>query len=94
MIKDVKHIAKLARLGITDEEARKFEKDLSSVLGYIDSLNKVNVKRVEPTFHPSEHYFKKNVMREDISEDQEVADDLIKVAPDKKDRHIKVKSVF
>lgn len=91
---DVKHIAKLARLGISVSEEARFQKDLSSVLEYIDLLNEVDVSDVEPTYHPTSKFFKKNVVREDIGEEQEVADELIKLVPQTKGRHVKVKSIL
>jgi aspartyl-tRNA(Asn)/glutamyl-tRNA(Gln) amidotransferase subunit C len=62
-IEQVKHIAKLARLGITDAEADKFSKQLSSILGYVDLLNEVDVEGVELT---SQVTGLQNVMREDV----------------------------
>lgn len=95
---DTKHIAKLARLGLKEIEIKKFQKDLSSILDYFNSLKKVDVSNVEPTFHPAEHYLKErlDVMRQDKAESQpeQVVDKLIAAAPDKKKRHIKVKAVF
>ncbi|MFI5265525.1 MAG: Asp-tRNA(Asn)/Glu-tRNA(Gln) amidotransferase subunit GatC [Candidatus Levyibacteriota bacterium] len=46
---DVKKIAKLANLTLTPEEETKFEKQLSDILQYVEKLNKVDVKDVEPT---------------------------------------------
>jgi aspartyl-tRNA(Asn)/glutamyl-tRNA(Gln) amidotransferase subunit C len=43
------HIAKLARLSLTDKEIKKMPKELSSILSYIDMLNEVNTEGVEPT---------------------------------------------
>jgi aspartyl/glutamyl-tRNA(Asn/Gln) amidotransferase C subunit len=94
---DVQNIAKLARLGLSEKEIEKFQKDLSSILDYIETLKQANVSGVEPTFHASEDYLdKKNIMREDQaeSESEQVVDKLIEAAPDKKERHIKVKAVF
>ena len=95
---DTKHIAKLARLGLKETEIKKFQKDLSSILDYFNSLKKVDVSNVEPTFHPVEHYSKERleIMRQDRAESQpeQVVDKLIAAAPDKKKRHIKVKAVF
>lgn len=62
-IEQIKHIAKLARLGVTDVEAEKFSKQLSSILGYVDLLNEVDVENVLPT---SQVTGLQNVMREDI----------------------------
>lgn len=45
----VKHVAKLARIKLTDEEVKKFGKQLSSVLAYIDILSEVDTKDVAET---------------------------------------------
>ncbi len=45
----VKHIAKLARIGIDDAAAEKFSKQLSSILEYVEQLNGVKTDNVEPT---------------------------------------------
>ena len=91
---DVRKVARLARLGIDVKEEEKFQKELSSILEYIDSLNKVDVSNVEPTYHPAESYFNKNVMRKDVVEDSGIEDELIKAFPEEQDRYNKVKSVF
>ena len=44
----VRHIAKLARLNVSDAEVKKFGKELSSILDYIDRLQEVDTKNVEP----------------------------------------------
>lgn len=46
---DVKHIAKLSRLTLTDDEIIKFQKQLSSIVSYIDELKEVDTKGIEPT---------------------------------------------
>ncbi|MBU2635419.1 Asp-tRNA(Asn)/Glu-tRNA(Gln) amidotransferase subunit GatC [Patescibacteria group bacterium] len=95
---DVQHIAKLARLGLKEAEIKKLQKDLSSILDYFNSLKRVDVSNIEPTFHPVEHYSKErlDIMRQDRAESQpeQAVDKLIAAAPDKKKRHIKVKAVF
>jgi len=96
--KEVQHIAKLARLGITKKEEEKFQKDLFSVLDYFNSLKELDVSGVEPTFHPAEHFFKKKfkIMREDKAEAQPagVVNKLIESAPEKKKGRIKVKAIL
>ena len=59
---EVKHIAKLARLGVSEAEVKKLQNDLSSVLAYAEKLKKVDVSGVEPTSHPLKI---ENVMRKD-----------------------------
>lgn len=46
---DVRHIAKLARLGLSEEEVAKFSTQLSDILGYVELLNEVDTEKVEPT---------------------------------------------
>ena len=95
---EVQHIAKLARLGITKKEEEKFQKDLSSILDYFNSIKEVDVSKIEPTFHPTEYFFKTKlkIMREDMAESQpvETTNKLIEAAPEKKKRHIKVKAIL
>lgn len=61
---NVLHIAKLANLPLTDEETKKFEKQLSEVLQYIEKLNDVDTKNVIPT---SQVTGLENVLRDDIA---------------------------
>jgi len=48
---DVKHVAKLANLTVTDEEIKKFEPQLSSIVGYIDQLSELYTKNTDTTNH-------------------------------------------
>ena len=61
-IQDVEHIAKLARLRLTEEEKLRFQKELGKIIEYFDQLKKLNTDGVPPTTHvvPLE-----NVLRED-----------------------------
>jgi aspartyl-tRNA(Asn)/glutamyl-tRNA(Gln) amidotransferase subunit C len=45
---DIRHIAKLARLNLTDEEVAKLPEQLSSILNYVDMLQEVDTTGVEP----------------------------------------------
>ena len=45
----VRHIAKLARLSLTDAEVEKFTTELGAILGYIDQLTEVDTAGVTPT---------------------------------------------
>ena len=88
---EVKHIAKLARLGLSDKEIEKFQKELSSILDYVEKLKKVDVSKVQATSHPLEL---KNVIREDKDQKSEAGRKLVEMAPDKKEGYVKVKSIF
>jgi len=59
---EVRHVATLARLDLTDEEAKKFAKQMSDVLSYMEILNEVDTDKVEAT---SQVTRLKNVSRED-----------------------------
>jgi aspartyl-tRNA(Asn)/glutamyl-tRNA(Gln) amidotransferase subunit C len=59
---DVRYVATLARLKLTDEEARTFQNQLGDVLAFVEKLKKVDVDGVEPTAHTSDVF---NVFRED-----------------------------
>jgi aspartyl-tRNA(Asn)/glutamyl-tRNA(Gln) amidotransferase subunit C len=48
---DVKYVARLARLNLTEEEEKRFGAQLSQILGYIEKLNELDVAQVEPTAH-------------------------------------------
>jgi len=91
--KEVQHIAKLARLGLTEKEVRKFQKELSKILDYIEKLKEVDISKTEPTSHSIKV---ENVLREDASEEKnlEIRKKLIEMAPETKDGYLKVKSIL
>jgi aspartyl-tRNA(Asn)/glutamyl-tRNA(Gln) amidotransferase subunit C len=90
---EVQRTANLARMGLKKGEKEKFQKELSSILDYIDLLKKVDTSEVKPTSHS---ILVENVAREDLpsAKNSEQADFLIKEAPETKGRHIKVKGIF
>lgn len=49
---DVRHVALLARLALTDEQVKTLASELSSVLGHIDELQRLDLAGVQPTAHP------------------------------------------
>jgi len=89
----VKHIALLARLGLSEEEIEKYSQQLSSILDYVEQLKKVDTEGVEPTAQVTGL---ENVMRDDVIEtaEKEVRDKLIEVAPESEDNLVKTRSVF
>ena len=60
--KEVEHVAKLARLALKEEEAEQLTQQLSDILTYVEKLNELDTKDVEPTSHVLPV---KNVLRED-----------------------------
>lgn len=61
-ISELEHIAKLARIKLTEKEKEIFLPQLSSILDYFDILNKVNTDNIEPTYQVNGQ---KNIFRED-----------------------------
>lgn len=51
-LKTVMHVAKLARLNLSDAEAQRMAADLSQITGYIEKLGAVDVRGVDATVHP------------------------------------------
>jgi aspartyl-tRNA(Asn)/glutamyl-tRNA(Gln) amidotransferase subunit C len=81
----VLHIAKLARLKLTEEETRKMPKELSSILEYIDMLNEVNTDGIEPTAQVTGIETR---LREDIVKTSETQpDQLLACSPLPKKEH-------
>ena len=79
---EVQHIAKLARLGLSNQEIEKYRKELSSILDYVEKLKKVDVTEVETTSHPLSA---ENIIRPDI---------VLKFNKKLIDGHLKVKSIL
>jgi len=90
---EVKHIAKLARLELTEKEIGKMQKDLSSILDYFNLLKKADTKKVKSKLRFIE--LKKAVRKDEIvKKSSSLANNLIQAAPDKKENYIKVKSIL
>ncbi len=62
----VRHIAKLARLRLSDSEVEKFTTELTSILNYVDMLQEVDTSKVEPTGQVTgqTNSFREDVLRE------------------------------
>ncbi len=90
---EVERIAKLARLGITDEEKGKFGRELSAILEYVDELNRVNTEAVLPMAGGTELV---NIMRPDEPGNLDLAEEpsLIGQAPESKDGFIKAPRIL
>jgi aspartyl-tRNA(Asn)/glutamyl-tRNA(Gln) amidotransferase subunit C len=87
----VLHVAHLARLAITDEEAEKMTKELDAIIGYAELLNELDTDNVEPTTHVLDL---KNVMREDEPRKWIDREDALKNAPDEKNGQFRVPSIL
>lgn len=91
--KEIEHIAKLARLDLTDEELKKYGSQLSDILNYIDLLKEVDAAGVEPTAQVTGM---ENIFREDAAKDwdkKEIKEALCQ-APELENNQVKVKRVL
>lgn len=52
-IKEVEHVAVLARLQLKENEKEKYARHMGSVLQYVDKLNQLDTEGVEPLDHPT-----------------------------------------
>ena len=84
---DVKKISKLAHLTLSNEQATKFTSELTSVLGYVRQLEKIDVTNVEPTSHV---HGATNFFREDIVQEPMSPEEGLQNAPDKSGHFIRV----
>ncbi|WP_078394331.1 Asp-tRNA(Asn)/Glu-tRNA(Gln) amidotransferase subunit GatC [Shouchella patagoniensis] len=87
----VKHVAHLARLAITDEEAERFRGQLEEIITAAEKLNEVDTEGVIPTTHVRNEH---NVTRDDKPEKGLDVKDVLKNAPDHEDGQVRVPSVF
>ena len=87
----VKNVAKLARLGLSEEEIDVLESQLSVILENIAILQEADVSGVSPTSHASRLT---NIMREDIPQPSYPPELLLANAPDQKDNCLKVRAVL
>lgn len=88
---DVKKIARLSRLEIQESELEKFTGQMNQILGFIDSLNKLDTTHIEPTSHAA---VLATVFREDECIPSEVSELALEAAPEAEDHFFKVPKVI
>ena len=79
-LKTVKHISKLSRISIDDNEAKKLGKDLNSIFSFIEKLNELDTKNTEPLTSIAETTLK---LRIDEIKSENIREDILKNSPDK-----------
>lgn len=90
---EVKHIALLARIGLSDTEVERYQKDLSTVLVWFERLAQVDTEQVAVIGHVTG---RSNVARSDVAVQASNAVRSVIQAnfPDQKEGFLKVRSVF
>lgn len=90
-LKDVEHVANLARLALTDAEKAQFTDQLNAILKYAEKLNELDTDNVEPTTHVLPIT---NVLRDDERRESLPIEKVLLNAPDEEDGQIKVPAVL
>jgi aspartyl-tRNA(Asn)/glutamyl-tRNA(Gln) amidotransferase subunit C len=88
---EVKHVANLARLAITEKEVEELTNDLDAIISFAEELNELDTENVEPTSHVLDM---KNVFREDVSKPGLPVEEVLKNAPDHENGQIKVPAII
>ncbi|MCE5171908.1 Asp-tRNA(Asn)/Glu-tRNA(Gln) amidotransferase subunit GatC [Paenibacillus profundus] len=90
-VQDVEHVAKLARLNLSDEEKERYTEQLNAILKYAEKLNELNTDDVSPTTHVLPI---RNVMREDEVRPSLPIEKVMANAPEEEDGQFKVPAVL
>ena len=90
-IEQVKHVANLSRLAVTEQEALQFQKQLDAIITYAQQLNELDTENVEPTTHVLDM---KNVWREDVAGKGLPIKEVLKNAPDHEDGQSRVPAII
>ena len=88
---EVKHLALLARLGLSEAELERFREQLSNILENFETLQQVDTTDVEPTAHS---IALENVLRDDESAPSLPAGEVLANAPSQEEGHFKVRAVL
>lgn len=90
-LQTVQYVASLARIRLDPEEAKTFTAQLDKILSYFETLKKINTDAVEPTSHVIPLH---NVFREDTPATSLTQEEVLAMAPKRKDPFIKVLRVI
>lgn len=90
-LKEVEHVARLARLTLSPEEKARMREQLDRILGYIDKLRQLDTTDVEPTSHAVPMV---NVMREDERRPCFPPEEMLANAPDRSDDFFRVPRII
>ncbi len=94
--KDVDHVAKLARLSLSEEEKNRYTEQLANILTYIEKLSATKTDHVEPTTHvlPLSNVWREDVCEPSTPETLGSTEDILANAPEREGPLFKVKKVI
>ena len=90
-LKTVKHISKLSRISLDDEKAKKLEADLNSIFAFIEKLNELDTKNVEPLTSIAETTLK---FRTDEVKNDNIREKILKNSPAENEDYFVVPKVI
>lgn len=88
---DIEKVARLARLELSEEEKVTFGDQLEQILNYMDQLNRLDTRGIEPTSHTITI---SNVFREDEVTPSVPREEIFSIAPDEEEGHFKVPRIL
>ena len=90
-IEEIRHIAALARVGMSDSEIDSMRRQISDILEHFDVLKKIDTEGVEPTGHS---IALQSVMRDDRAEPSCGIEDMLANAPRRDGDFVRVRAVL
>lgn len=88
---EVRHIARLARLALTDDEVERYREQLSGILDHFEVLNEIDTSDVPPTAQSLDQV---NVTRPDELRPSLPTEDVLANAPRDEDGYLRVRAVL
>ena len=76
---EVRHIAKLARIAMSDEEIERLAPELNNILGWVEQLGEVNTEGVEPLTAVIDQKLR---LRDDVVTEGDIRDEILANAPE------------
>ncbi|MEM1241587.1 MAG: Asp-tRNA(Asn)/Glu-tRNA(Gln) amidotransferase subunit GatC [Cyanobacteria bacterium P01_H01_bin.26] len=90
-LEQVRKVALLARLELTEAEEQQFTAQLSGILDYVEQLNELDTEDIEPTTRAIEL---SNITRQDDLQPFEARESILDIAPDREDDFFKVPKIL
>ena len=87
----VRHLASLVRIELTDSEVEEFRSELASILSHIDALSEIDTTGVPPTNNGADLL---NIKDEDASRPAMPRDQILANAPQREDEYFRVHAVL
>ena len=90
-LKTIKHIAKLSRISVSDEKAKKLAGDLNSIFDFIEKLNELETEKITPLTSIAETTLK---LRHDEIKSKNIREQIVKNSPEKNEDYFVVPKVI